>query len=99
MKIRDLIQQEIDIDVYDEVCEDIGIAFCGPLKLTDLGKKKFNDVLDYDVCIQRGIRFDVAIIKNDCDNWKEILEKAKSFFWAAAGYCADDDYNKWFILD
>ena len=29
MKVRDLLKTEIDIDVYDDVCEELGIAFCG----------------------------------------------------------------------
>ena len=28
--------------------------------------------------------------------WQKKLRKAKEFFYAAAGYCADSDYQKWF---
>lgn len=37
MKIAEFIKRENDLDVYDNVCEEIGIAFCGPLKLTAVG--------------------------------------------------------------
>lgn len=46
MKVKDLITQEIDIDVYDDVCEELGIAFCGPVELTDDGAHEFADVLE-----------------------------------------------------
>lgn len=35
MKVRDFIKQSIDVDVYDDVCEELAIAFCGPMELTD----------------------------------------------------------------
>ena len=98
MKVRDLIEQEIDVDVYDDVCEELGIAFCGPLKLTDAGKKKFADVLEYDVAWS-GINDNemiVAVDDPDEKTWMRRLRKAKEFFEAAAGYCAESDFKKWF---
>ena len=94
MKVRDLIEQEFDVDVYDDVCEELGIAFCGPLVLTDLGKEKFADVLNYGVSLYDG----VAIVNCSAagDGWENRLRKAKEFFEAAAGYCAADDYIQWF---
>ena len=35
MKIKDLLEMEIDVDVYDNVCEELAIAFCGATKLTE----------------------------------------------------------------
>ena len=101
MKVRDLIQQEIDIDVYDDVCEELGIAFCGSLELTDEGKKEFADVLDYDVeinpCSYGGLPAAIVLIDDPDDAvWEARLEKAKRFFEAAAGYCACSDYDRWF---
>lgn len=100
MKVRDLIEQEIDIDVYDDVCDGIGIAFCGPLKLTEQGKEKFAEVLDYNVKLTNYNGDTVAIICIDDPAdfvWEARLEKATEFFEAAAGYCADSDYHKWFV--
>lgn len=94
MKVREFITREDDIDVYDNVCEELGIAFCGPLKLRAEGKKKFTEVLEYDIDVQE--KYCTAIIDVDGDKWKEKLRKAKEFFYAAAGYCADEDYQKWF---
>ena len=99
MTVRDLIQQEIDIDVYDDVCEELAIAFCGPLELTDEGMKKFAEVLDYQVELHNGSVCTNAIVlvdDPDDDVWEKRLEKAAEFFNSAAGYCACSDYDKWF---
>lgn len=98
MKVRDFIKRNDDIDVYDDVCEALGIAFCGPLKLKKAGLAEFSDVLDYDI----DDRGDLAIVHvDDPDDavWKHRLKRAKKFFHAAAGYCSDDDWDKWFVAD
>ena len=94
MKIREFINREDDIDVYDDVCEALGIAFCGPLKLTAEGKREFADVLDYDIDADEA--YCCATVHIDGPDWKSRLKRAKTFFYAAAGYCADSDYQKWF---
>ena len=99
MTVRDLIQQDVDIDVYDDVCEELGIAFCGPQKLTEAGTKEFADVLDYQVEIHDNGAYLVAIVKiDDPDDavWEARLDRAKEFFESAAGYCACSDYDRWF---
>ncbi|MBP5461938.1 MAG: hypothetical protein J6Y20_07425 [Lachnospiraceae bacterium] len=95
MKVRDLIQQEIDIDVYDDVCEELGIAFCGPAKLTEAGEKKFADVLELPVEIKRDYAV-VGIDDPDDKVWKARLKKAKLLFNSLAGYCSVSDFEKWF---
>lgn len=102
MTIRELIQQEIDIDVYDDVCEELGIAFCGPQPLTSEGEKEFAEIMDYEIQINLHSygNLPAAILCIDgLDDWHERLRKAKHFFWSAAGYCACDDYDKWFGKD
>lgn len=104
MTIRDLIQQEIDIDVYDDVCEDLGIAFCGPQLLTADGEKEFADIMEYEVkinpCSYGGFPAAIVMIDGpDGDAWKGRLRKAKKFFESAAGYCPCDDYDRWFKED
>lgn len=101
MTVRDLIQQEVDIDVYDDVCEELGIAFCGPQLLTEEGEKTFADVLDYPVkintCSYGGLPAAIVLIDDpDEDVWNERLEKARLFFESAAGYCSCEDYDRWF---
>jgi len=102
MTVRDLLKMEKDIDVYDDVCEELGIAFCGPVKLTDEGVKEFAEVLDYPVTINPHSygNLPCAIVGiDDPDDavWEARLEKAKRLFESLAGYCDCDDYDKWFI--
>lgn len=98
MTVRDLITQEIDIDVYDDVCEELAIAFCGPMGLTAEGEKEFAEVLDYDITIYNSSYggYPAASVHVDGDDWKKKLRKAKKFFDSAAGYCDVNDYKKWF---
>lgn len=100
MKVREFIKLNTDIDVYDDVCEELGICYCGPTLLTEAGKKHFAEVLDYDIEIDMtGEIWTAAVCVDDDDNkvWRRRLRKAKEFFEALGGYCAADDYDKWFI--
>lgn len=99
MKVKDLIQMEFDVDVYDDVCEELGIAFCGALHLTKKGKRKFADVLEYEVTFVNNGGYINAIVHVDGDHWKTKLRHAKEFFEAAAGYCTVDEYDEWFEKD
>jgi len=102
MKIREFIKLEADIDVYDDVCEELAICFCGPVKLTEEGKKHFAEVLDYDITVYEDIKsqnIDAAVVSIDGEyvtEWKPRLRKAQEFFNAAAGYCSEKNYNRWF---
>lgn len=99
MKIKDLLKLDIDVDVYDNVEDGIEIAFCGPMELTDAGKEKFADVLEYDCVLQN----DICMVYTDeqdgvkFDKYKKRLRIAEYFFYALAGYCSADDYDKWFV--
>lgn len=101
MTIKELVAMDIDIDCYDNVCEEIGIAYCGPYKLTEAGKQEFADVLEYKCeIVHDPVGYDVCIITVDDDpniKWRDKLNKAKRFLYAIAGYCAEDDFDKWFI--
>lgn len=97
MKVKDFIKIEQDIDVFDNVCEELAIAFCGAIKLTKEGKKKFADVLEYDIDVRKSFLADVAVIDIDYDDWKDRLKKAKEFFYSVAGYCSEENYDKWFV--
>ena len=97
MTVRDLIAQPMDIDVWDNVCEELGIAMCGPIKLTEAGKKKFREVLGYGVELHN----ECAVVDVDGPEgvWQKRLKKAKEFFESAAGCCAVDEYERWFVED
>ena len=102
MKVKDFIEQEISVDVVDDVCEELYIAFDGPQYLTEDGKEHFAYALDLDIELTGQYPDDaVAIVHVDDEFfhdelWKFNLGKAKEFFWAAAGYCSEENYTKWF---
>lgn len=101
MKVRDLIKMEIDIDVYDDVCEELQIAFVGPVELTQEGKNKFGDILDLDVDLRDvyvGDSHSFRCYKEalvHCED-ESTARKAAELFNSLAGYCAADDYEEWF---
>lgn len=101
MKVSDLIKMDVEIDVYDDVCDALEIAFCGPAELTEEGKARFADVMDFDVEIIEDTwsGFPHAIVHVDDPDekkWKRNLKQAKTLFEGLAGYCSEADYNKWF---
>ena len=114
LKVLHLLLLNEDIDVYDDVCEELGIAFCNPFDddkvhmwneyLTQEGNEKFSDVLFYPAHIMKqninGDTFYDFIVEIDDDDDKvwERLRKAKEFFESAAGYCSCEDYDKWFKI-
>lgn len=106
-KVRDLMLVDNDIDVYDNVCESLAIAFCNPFDddevhdwseyLTERGMKQFADVLDYPMEIIFGNAI-VCVDDSDDKVWKTRLKRVKRFFESAAGYCSCEDYDKWFRM-
>lgn len=99
MTVRELLGWKGDIDVYDDVCEELGIAFCGPMKMTEEGEKVWSDVLDYEVELYLANIIPYALVHvDDVDGvWEKKLERAKEFFESLAGYCPADDYDRWFV--
>ena len=96
MKVKDLLEMEIDVDVVDNVCEELNIGFCGPVELTDEGKQKFADVLEFDISL------DDDCVNVDVDDYDEAvferkLAAAQRFFLNCAGWCSEEDWNKWFV--
>ena len=99
MKIKDFIKMDVDVDVYDNVTQEIiDISFVGPLELTEEGKEKFKEVLEYDVALYE--EYTYAIVKCSDEEpkikWITKAKKAGEFFKACAGYCSTKDFDKWF---
>ena len=98
MKVKELLTMDVDIDVLDDICDALEIAFVGPAKLTDEGLKEFADVLEYEVKLHEDDGY--CIIPCDDDpsvKWRTKLHKAAELFYALAGYCSAKDYDKWFL--
>lgn len=94
MEVREFIKRDIDVDVYDDVCESLSIGFVGPQKLTKKGEEHFEALLDFEIEVDE--EECTAVVKIDGPGWKEKLRLAKQFFVGAAGYCSDADYKRWF---
>lgn len=99
--VREFIKRCEDIDIYDDVCEELGIAFCGPMALTKEGEKRFSKILDLKVDIYTDPDgYKNAVLKIDDKSekvWKSRLRLAKQFFEGMAGYCSEENYETWFI--
>ena len=99
IKVRDLMSMEIDVDVWDDYDESLGIAFCGAMLIKPEGLKEWADVLDYD--IEVNLRCASAVLHVSVDNDVESekrLARASRFFYSLAGYCADKDFERWFEI-
>lgn len=99
MKVKDLLEMELSVDVYDNVCEELAIAFEGPMELTETGLEKFSEVLEYDVSLHNNGNFINAIV--DVDDYDEVeferkLAAAKELFESMAGYCTMEEGHEWF---
>ena len=94
MKVKDLIAEDIDIDVIDDYDERCWIAKCGAYKLTDAGEQIFHKALDIKVNIEQVGTQKVAVLH--CETATEANE-CKVFFLSLAGYCAAEDYDRWFV--
>ena len=102
MKIKELIKKDIDIDVYDNVTQEIvAISFAGPVGLTEEGRKYFKETLEYEVKLYEEEGW-ASVKCNDQEpeiKWLTKAKKAQKFFFACAGYCSVEDYDKWFKTD
>ena len=99
MKVKDLLEMEISVDVYDNVCDELAIAFEGPMELTEAGLEKFGEVLEYDVSLRGNGNFINAIV--DVDDYDEAeferkLAAAKELFESMAGWCTMEEGREWF---
>ena len=112
MKVKDLLTVKGSWDVYENIADEIGIAFDseGVNPLTDEGMKKFRTALNFEI-----LRIDkdmivintekyfkdkkINIEKYDFESRKGIPKQVLNlidFFWYYAGYCSQSDYDKYF---
>lgn len=99
MKVRDLLEMDVSIDVYDNVCDELAIAFEGPMELTEAGLKKFGEVLEYRVYLHDNGVATVAIVDVDDSDEGEFERKlaaAKELFESMAGWCTVEEGKLWF---
>lgn len=100
--IKDFIRTATeDIDVYNNVTDDGGVAYCPPLFLTEEGEKEFAEVLNYKIEVDEDNKSAEVICDDEEEHtpWQLKKRKAEKLFWAAAGYCSEEDYELWFSLE
>ena len=92
MKVKDLLKMNIDVDVYDADTDGI------PMELTEAGKEKFKDVLEYEVEFNEGTCYgDIAVVTvPDTEDYDKGLRKAEDLFYALAGDVSPEKYDNWF---
>ena len=95
MKVKDLLEQAVSTDVYDNVCDELAIAFEGPMELTDEGKEHFAEVLEFDIFLGDD---HVTVDVDDYDEaeFERKLAAAKELFEGMAGFCSVDEWKRWF---
>lgn len=99
MKVKDLMEMQISVDVYDNVCDELAVAFEGPMILTEAGMKKFGKVLEYGVTLNNNGNLINAIVDVDDEDEAEFERKlaaAKELFESMAGWCTMDEGKEWF---
>ena len=98
IKLKELIEMDIDIEVYDDVTQELDMSFVGPIKLTEEGQKEFKEVLEYNVTLYEDEKYAIVKCADEEPEIKWIIKfkKAFKFFKTCAGYCSTKEYDKWF---
>jgi len=100
MTIRKFLREmKNDIDVYNNVIDEDGIAYCPPVELTEDGEKQFQEVLNYTINVDVANNY-AEVICDDYENipWQRKRRLANELFFDLAGYCPIDDFARWFII-
>lgn len=92
MTIKQFLAQNIDIDVYDDTVEELGVAFVGPQVLTPTGVEHFKPIFDLVVDVFNNC----AIIHLSDEGWEGELDLCKELFLGSAGFIPNSLYDKWF---
>ena len=96
MKFKEMLTGiDFDVDVCDDYIDDLDVAFCPPLALTDNGREAFKDILDLDVRVCKSHSY-ACVLLNDKENCDELHRMLYDFLWGAAGYISDDEWNELF---
>lgn len=78
-----------DVDVVDDYTESLYIAYCGT-KLTDAGLEKYRPLMDL-----KAKKVDDYTYVIECPNGR-VLRMLKDMFEGMAGYCSEEEYDKYF---
>lgn len=99
MKIKDLLNREIDVDILNDYLDEDIPAFCGPQGLTEAGIEHYKEVLALEIELDSNPEPRWAEIKLNHypdEEADRLFEAAYGFFADAAGYISVTEYNKYF---
>lgn len=98
MTVEVLMDKNIDADVGNKVLDIEIPAFCGPIKILPKAKKEWADVLNQTVTIHYSQdNYQTTWIMLNAEN-EEDVRRARRFFLALAGYCSQENFDKWFKI-
>lgn len=101
MKLKDLLTLSTynaigDMDVSNDCIDECAHAWCGNT-LTEEGERQFAAALDLDAELGRVWGEPGIVVKIDhLDNYEEAWDWVQDLFSCMAGYCSEEDYDKWF---
>lgn len=112
-KFRDLLLDDsIDLDIYDDYADDCCEAYVGNSKIviSDKCEELYGCVFDLDVeIVEEDSGYEYGIVLIVCGNynnsWQEengcerLHKKLKRFLRKAAGYCPCEEYKELFGID
>lgn len=103
MKLKDILTTETwnefdDMDVYNDVTDSVYPAWCGNT-FTEEGREYFKEALELEADIRTIWDCPSILVHTDGENWKHNNALVRDLFDAMAGYCTDEEYERWFIDD
>lgn len=93
--IKDLLDKEIDVDVFNDVTDDICPAFAGKIYLTEDGEKYFSNIMSEECDVDEDNHRCVVLI-NGREDWETVWRNVSNLFSCIAGYCNYDRWNELF---
>ena len=114
MTLRDLFTDKTlwakygDMDVYNDCIDDMAAAWCGTIMTFegaehyDSGYKysNYGKILDTPIEISAGTYgFDIEVKVDDYPDYSKRWNYISQIFSDAAGYCTEEEYDRWFIDD
>lgn len=101
MKLKDILTKEVwekygDMDVTNDCIDDTACAWCGNY-LTKEGRIHFEEALEYEAEIVHAMgEFWIQVKIDHLPGYEHAWTIVKRLFLYMAGYCPDEDYNRWF---
>lgn len=96
IKFRDFIGTDVDIDTYNDITDEGGMAFVGPIYLAEDGEKEFGCLMDLNVRVSLGNVAIVDMPTGPQSQTAKCMTALRTFLVCAAGYCPQSTYDRFF---